>query len=446
MRDERDLSNDLVPVQIEDKATANELMMLIDTYSRRDIVFALVLFIVVIISTTLAGVFGPRLLQEGQSILRINAQSPKNVVSLTIPSLSPRSQFLIVRLAFSIPPGRSGGSDFVSFTSTTALYHQKALLKRDPQSFSELLTFRDRGNVSEPLVLIFDRFLVYDRVDIRLDMIQSESLDSVVFSWAHACEKHLSFQLWIRLTFLLALALTAAVYYASIRSVPVWTTEQKWTVLISLGSVAGLNPFFPALASRPTIFADLVDRFLTTSGRILLLFFVLAVMDYVGTQRMSACFLPPKMCFFSLLFLAELVYPLLFNGWEVLGVEVVPHNVVVALGVVRLGMECATLVWILVAAVNSFRNLRATEGFKFGVYAISFAVVLPFVLFPRWLEGCGEFGKTSGSFAGQIAAGSALALLMIFVHWPYKFDVDEMYRHPDTGSASGGLLASEGGD
>jgi hypothetical protein len=445
MEKEVDLSNDLVDGQIDDKATANELMMLIDTYSRKDIVFAVVLFVALIASTGLAGAFGPDLIHEEQNTLPINSLSLKNVLSFTIPPLSPVHQFLIIRITFSIPPTEPRRSIFLSFTSTMLFYNHESIVRREQQSFAHSLVFGEGENISAPIVFLFDRFISYDRADIRLDIIESGSVDSVFFSWTYADEKHLSFQLWIRVTFLLASSITLVVFYISIRSLPIWSFEQQWTVLLSVGSLLGLNPLFPAFFVKPTLVSDLVDRLLQTASRVLLLFFILVIIDYVGTQRMRVCFFPPKICFFSIVFLVELVYPLLFNGWEVLGVEVVAHSVVVALRFTRIALEIALLCWTIVASVRSFRTMQTTDTFKFSIYLVAFAIILPIALFPRVLENCGSFGKASGPFAMRIASENAIALLMVFVHWPYRYKADELYRHPNAASSDGELFASDEG-
>jgi hypothetical protein len=432
-----------VNIQIEDNVTASELMMLIDAYSRKDIIFALILFIVVILSTTCAGVIGPGLFHQGQNILPVNFQSQKNVLSLTIPDLSPRHQFLVVRLAFS-SSNSSSNSLFVSFTSSTIFYNQKSLVRRDQQFFSQFLQFRDGENTSESIIFFFDRFLTYDRADIRLDLIEMGSLDSAVFSWTYGDEKHFSFQLWIRLTFLLATTATLIVFYFGIKNLPIWTLEQKWTLMLSLSSAIGLNPLFPAFFRGPKILSDLLDRLLGTVSRVIILFFVLIIIDYVGTQSLHDCFFPPKICFFSVFFLVELIYPLLFNGWEILGIEVFPHVVVVVFQCVRVVLECILFVWVIGASLRSFRNMQSTDVFKFVIYSISFLVVLPIALCPRVFECCGSFGNTSGPFAIQVAAGNSLALLMIFVHWPYKYEADEMYQHPDEGEGEDLLDSEEG--
>jgi hypothetical protein len=65
-------------------------MMLIDASLRKYVRFALVLFIVVLVSTICAGAFGPGLLHQGQTVLPVNPKSLNDVLSLAIPGLSLR--------------------------------------------------------------------------------------------------------------------------------------------------------------------------------------------------------------------------------------------------------------------------------------------------------------------------------------------------------------------
>jgi hypothetical protein len=438
------MGESLADIPIEDKATPNELLMLVDTYSRKDVIIAVILFAIVIIATTIAGVLGPALVRRDESTIDLNFLPQKNVVTLTIPGLSPRSQFLVLHLTFSTLTPPADRLKFVTFTSVCLFYKNATLVRRDQRTFSQNIVFPPNEISSEPILFFFDRFLSYDRTEVRLDLIEFTSLTSAVFTWAHADEKHVIFQIWIRGTFILATAATLILYYCGLKHLLIWTKEQEWTLFVGIAALIGLDPLFLGSLFGSAIVSDLVDRCLGTFSRVLILLYILVLLDYVGTQRLRACFWPPKICVFSTLFLLELVYPLFFNGWEILGIAVVPQVVVTVAQGARAILEIGIFTWIVAAAIRSLRSLQSIDSFKFTVYSVAFGLVLPAVLCPRALDVFAAFANSAGPFAVRAAAVNSLVLLMIFVHWPYKYEADELYKHPDDAPETSGDLLESG--
>jgi hypothetical protein len=56
--------------------------------------------------------------------------------------------------------------------------------------------------------------------------------------------------------------------------------------------------------------------------------FVLIIVDHLRSQCLDTRFFVPKLIFFSPFFVVEIAYPILDDGWEVLGLAVVPHGLV----------------------------------------------------------------------------------------------------------------------
>jgi hypothetical protein len=77
----------LVDIEID---TGDQMtLMMIETNSRQDILLSAGLFLLVIVSTTCAGIFGPPLLQEDHSHSLLSRETQKNVITLRIPGVSP---------------------------------------------------------------------------------------------------------------------------------------------------------------------------------------------------------------------------------------------------------------------------------------------------------------------------------------------------------------------
>jgi hypothetical protein len=83
-------------------------LMIIETSSTRDAILSTRLFLVAIISTTMAGIFGDPLLQEDRTRSALSHNTQKNVITLRIPGVTPQNRFLLVKLGFEMsnPPLR----------------------------------------------------------------------------------------------------------------------------------------------------------------------------------------------------------------------------------------------------------------------------------------------------------------------------------------------------
>jgi hypothetical protein len=417
-------------------------LMLIETNSKQDVLLSTGLFLVVIISTTAAGIFGPPLLQEDRTRSVLSHDSQKNVITLRIPGVSPQNQFLMVKLGFEVSnPTADISRHAVSFTYVIVFYNEKNReVRRETETFSEFIVFQPRQDTSDEILFLFDRFISYDHVDLRLDVTEFGSITDAVITWACGEVAHLKFQLWIRAVFGLASVTTLVIFWMRLRSLRHWTIEQKLTAVLSLCSVIGVNPLFPNYIRNPTILQEILNSFVFRVFTSFVFLFVLIIIDHLGNERLNAWFFAPKLIFFSILLVVEIAYPILYNGWEVLGVEVVPHGLVFFVNAARFALYAVFVLWFVVLAAGMCQTLDQTDRFKLNTYAFVFGIVIAFNVADPLLNRVPVFRNSSGLFTLHFSSLHSFVLLMIFSHWPYEFAAEEAYGNPEADAAIEGLI------
>jgi hypothetical protein len=443
------LADSLIDVQLDtgDQAT----LMMIEANSKQDIILSTGLFVLVIASTTCAGIFGPPLLQEERFRSLLTADSQKNVISLRIPGVSPQNQFLMVKLGFELSnPTAEVSRHSVSFSYVIIFYSERNReVRRETETFSESIVFQPRMDTSDEILFLFDRCISYDHVDLRLDVTEFGSITDAVITWACGEAAHLKFQLWIRAVFGLASMATLSIFVMRLRSVKKWTMEQKATLVLNVCSVIGINPLFVNYARSPTVFQDILNSFVFRMFTSALFVFILLVTDHILNEKLETWFFAPKIVFFFVLLIVEVAYPILYNGWEVLGVEVVPHRVVLFVNYVRFVLYGAFVAWFAVLVLRTLERLDQTEHFKLFAYTFMFVVVIAVNLSDPVLNQLSIFKNSSGLFTLHFSSLHSFVLLMIFSHWPYEFAADEAYANAETFDNAGivhDLIDSNEGD
>jgi hypothetical protein len=210
--------------------------------------------------------------------------------------------------------------------------------------------------------------------------------------------------------------------------------------------VIGVNPFFVNYVRTPTIFQDIINSFVFRVFTSAVFVFILLLTDHILNDRLETWFFAPKIAFFFVLLIVEIAYPIIYNGSEVLGVEVVPHAVVLFVNYVRFVLYGAFVVWFAVLVLRTLEKLDQTEHFKLFAYTFMFLVVIAVNLSDPVLNKLGVFKNSSGLFTLHFSSLHSFVLLMIFSHWPYEFVADEAYANAATADAVDDLIDSNEGD
>jgi hypothetical protein len=239
--------------------------MLIETSTKNDIFFAVSCFVLIIVITTCAGIFVPPLTQEASSRLSLTTDTKGNVISLRIPGVTPQNQFLSVFFTFELSnPLLTESEERVTISYVVLFYSANTEVRREKGTFSKMVRFLPRTDSSIPCEFFYDRFLLYDHVDVRLQVLDYKLITDVVLAWTTGEPKHLQFQAWIRGAFGIASCAALFVYFQrlSFNSVRTITIEQKLTFILAIIAIIGVNPLFVFYSIEPTLLQDILNAFL----------------------------------------------------------------------------------------------------------------------------------------------------------------------------------------
>jgi hypothetical protein len=89
------------------------------------------------------------------------------------------------------------------------------------------------------------------------------------------------------------------------------------------------------------------------------------------------------------------------------------------------------VIWLAALIAKTTRIADGTELSKLCVYTTVFAAVIIADLADRVVRRWDRFRLTSGRFALRFASLHSFVLLMVFMHWPYDYRVDEVYIAPE---------------
>jgi hypothetical protein len=423
---EQDVPETFADVGLETRD--QDSLMLIETNTRRDIVMSVILFVLVVGATTFAGISGPLRIQEERSRLILDPSN--NIMNLLIPRVSPRNQFLTMTLAFETSSAGPTSIN-ISLSYLIIFFHEAREVRREQAAVARRVEFS--ADVSEDGVLFFDRYLSYERIDLRIEFHEFGGIAAATLTWTMGEVRHLSFQFWIRGAFGIASFATLLIYWQRLRAVPwrSWTMEQKVTLFLNVCSVVGINPLFVFYVASPNLLRDILNTFAFRFFRAYVLLFMLIVIDNLNGKQTFA----PKVLFFCIQLVSEMAHTLVSRGSEVLGIEAIPHEFLGIISTVRVCIYALFITWFALLVLKTMRIVDRTDLFRLVVYVIVFALVLLCNLSAQVLVKSCWFRTTSALFTLHLSSLHSFVLLMIFAHWPYNYNIDEVYNTPESENA-----------
>lgn len=431
----------LVDVKISEHGE-EDILMAIETISQRDIILSVFLFIGVIASTTCAGVFGPPAMQTETTKYTLSRETT-NVVRHIIPGVKPENQFLSMKLGFELSnPMEAQFTSHVAFSYFIVFYSGGLEVRREQGSFSENIVFEPRSETSEFIAFFFDRFLNYDRVDLRIDFREFEKVTDAVISWQTGEPRHIGFELWMRSLFVVCISAASILLYMRLKRISrnSWTLEMKATLILGVFAVIGGNPLFPLYTYKPSLFYELINEFFLKIFTAAVLVYMLVVVDHVRLGKTSKVMFIPKFVLFLAMFFADFI-PVIIMPF---GMEIAAHVAVVAVKYSRIVLRVIYIAWIVYIWISAVRQLDSVETFKLVVYAVAFTIVILINLSEFIGPAIPLLNNTFGMFSMQLSSLETFVLLMVFCHWPYEYDVDEIYDEQQSdGDDPKGLMDSE---
>jgi O-antigen/teichoic acid export membrane protein len=134
---------------------------------------------------------------------------------------------------------------------------------------------------------------------------------------------------------------------------------------------------------------------------------------------LSFAFYAPKVFFFGLLLLLEIIEAVFSKEWEPL------DSTVAVIVSVKKGLYLAFLVWFVFLVRLVFAGIDSSEHFKLKVYVTVFSTVFSFVLADCLFGKCTIHKGSSVSFTMRFAALQAFVLFMVFSHWTCDYEFND---------------------
>jgi hypothetical protein len=418
----------LIDVQLD--ARHQSTLMLIERSAKRDIFFAVSCFLLVIFITTCAGIFGPSLILKETMRTSLIAGNKHNMIYRRIPGITPRQQFLSFYFTFEVSnPNITEINERVTMSYFVVFFNKNIEIRREQGTFSETVHFLVLPDTNTSVHFFYDRFLSYDRIEVRLQVLEHKQIQGVVLVQVTGEPKHLQFQAWIRAVFGIASGVSLSVFFhrLSLNSNRAITIEQKLTLLLAIASIIGVNPLFLFHYFNPTLMQENLNALLYRLFTTFTFLFILIVIGEVTSNHATDTPIASKVIFCLILFIIEVIDLITSDESDVLRI---PESGNVMDYVIN-AFYIVFLLWFVWLSIIQKKYVDDTEKFKFAVYVGVSLVVIFCTISDRVLRKLNVFETTSGLFGLHMGSLHSFVLLMTFCHWPYDANIDELYIAPE---------------
>jgi hypothetical protein len=413
MSDSDSSNHYLIDLEIAE-SLSRETLMSIDSSNRNEDIVTFTCVGLLLICATGVGFYGPPLHQMNSTVypFRPNASS----VTFFSPPLSARNRFILaeIRCMRPWPPGP------INFSMEAKKFrgHRAVELILDIRIIRDV-TFPIGSAESTPLRLWVDRLLTYDRLSLRL----RGAIGGLRMTWICGETDQVLIQMLFRLLYALAVLVALFLFTWRLRQTAfkIWHLEQQLTVFLLVFAFLDTDPLCFFDEFKVTRIGVAWDTFVAASFRTYLLFFGLTLFDSLRfkNRKIGSCFFAPKIVFFALFWLAEIVrdsevcnipYIVWFPRWVYVG-------------------------WALFVTVNTARFIDVTERYKFAVYAgVSVGAILVVAGVCFLCAKSEELGNTSLPFVVPFSVQNFFVLLMTLFHWPFELLTDRQYQGTEDGA------------
>lgn len=415
------LTTELSPIQIGDVA-GQDAFMSIETNSIKDDALAILLFICVIFTTTIAGIYGPQKYVVGSVQTTFSDQ---NSLHQIINNLAPIDRYLSLSLFFLTSNGKPANSTAVKFAFALTFRKNGNEMKRSDGQSDVVLRFKNDG-MSQPIEFYYDRLISYDEVSVNVEFDETKDLTGGMLQWKYGDPNHSVFQSWVRYVFILTSIIIASLFIYRLKLVERnnWTIEQKLTIVILIASISGANPFYPLLVYFPTLFQAAYHCVLSESFISLTMFFIITIIDNFRLKDKpdKGFFYQPKVAF--------LIVRIIVGSVVAIGKEdcIFSYEVTNVFRVLLLIVNALFAVYLLVLLILAFKKTDPTSLHTYIVYTIIFILTILFNVLPVFFDKIPFLENTSGAFSMQFSALNCLTILMAYFHWPYERIIDQQYN------------------
>lgn len=407
-----DLKNDakLFDLQIGDGADSDTLMS-IETGSIKDDLLAIFLYLLILISTAVAGYYGPKLYKSGT----IDIKYHQSIY------LGPRNRYLKLNLMMNVE--KPTGTDQVNLQFDYAIKFNKKgqEVKEVKQHFHNYVGILPNETVTKPFEFFYDQFVKYDEADVLITFDKASSYTGGSLIWETLDGNHAFFNIWLRAIFIVSTIIVLALFMTRLFYAPGYNFEQILTSGMGLIAIYGTNPLYILLVFFPhQLFSYVEDLALGISP--------IAVIATLALILLNTALKHKKEKLFSLIpaFLYFVIFTVVSLFKEFGKERFFSDNFVSLISIIYNVLFGISAIAILVLAAVSFFQTDESEKRKIVVYSLVAVLTLFFFAFSLAIENP-RFNSTCG-MAIKIAQIHCYAILLIYFHWPYEASIDQQYN------------------
>ena len=438
---EESSSGNMIDIQIE-QSLGRETLMAIDSANFHEDLFSILGFVLVLIITTVAGIYGPKPIESQSTTNKFTSQmrigskptiSELQEVSLTITNISTYNRFLKFSFLF-----RKKDNDKEIRTKLSYQF-RIVFFKNDKQvntarfdSGSAPIVAAKNSYVSNEIPLFKANVLDFDQVQFISTFNTPEGFDSCELIETHGFSQHTLFQIFFKSIFALIEISFFVLFALRLSSVPfkLWHLEQQLTAPLVILCILYNNPLTYFTVTHPTHWANVANTFFSTLFTVYFRLFILVLFDSLRykNRKTDKCFFLPKVLY-SIITFMMLLYSEMHSNSSSYTVENIENSTTKeTIRFINTLLFTVYLVWCSISIIIAFLKVDVTERYKFSIYAVAGASALILLAVSDVLFNFfGFFSESSLGFIEDYAIQNVFVMLMIYFHWPYEVLQDQTY-------------------
>lgn len=432
---EKESSDDMVNIQIEE-SLVRETLMGIDSANFNEDLITLFLFGFVLIFVISSGIFGPPVIIHKKYPQLFSRDSPIFNTKISFDQILPINNQNSISISFLRNAITNETTFPITFSYSVVCY--KGLSQHFVAGFPAKKHYVKQlpdSNQTSSITLFTDSVLDYNKVEIELTFDHAYTYySSFIITYSVGAPEHTVFQIYFRIFFaaLAFIFLALILYFLRKLDIKLWHLEQKLTIPLNLLLIFYNNPFYVFHAYSPSPVFIILDRILDSVFHAYLSFFILVLFDSLRykNRKTDRCFFIPKiiMCFIMLI-----IYSVhgIYDKLHLIAEHNTEENATASIltfaeMAVYLAFVCYTLVSIIISAAK----VDVTERYKFNIYLASGLIAIIIMGVCSVLINLNIFAESSLSFVIRFAVENVFTLLMTYFHWPYEVLQDQYQNDP----------------
>ena len=424
-KEEAKLKGKLAPIQIGD-VQGQDAFMSIETNSFKDDALAILLFICVIFTTTIAGIYGPQLYTPGSVQTLFSDQKTLHQV---VQNIGPINRFLTLSLIVKSNTEVKNPNMNTKFAFALTFKRNGNEIKRSDGQSQVPLYFEKDKVTSKPIEFFHERSIDYDEVLINVEFDEIKDLSTGILLWKYGDSNHTVFQTWVRFVFAITTVIIAALFIFRLMMVAKenWNLQQRFTVIYLAVSVISCNILYFLLIFFPSLLHVAFNCILHEIFVGFTWFYILVIIDSfrIKDSPDKYCFYEPKLFIMVLQIISGSAISINSE------IHIFTDTVSIVMQIIQSIISFIFIGYIVILIILTYSSADATNLHSYFVYTTVFLLTILFCVVSSFMDSIPFTQNTSGGFSMSFSALHCLCILMAYFHWPYEPSVDQQYNEAD---------------